>query len=204
VHSTFAHWTQTQQQEQLSGRWAKKSAPAAARHLSLSTLAHPGLNPWLRAEKPAAAASTVRPPLLFQPLSGVVIAQPWCGSQCCWDCCTAIPMWCWACCCLVGPCLSRWIFIAAAVHHACKLQGNTEDSCLHVFSLRLRYFIIAALIPTCVVVQLATRCIKPASSASGAAANSAAGGWLVRQGQLQTLHLRSYGNLLREQSPPVF
>ena len=82
--------------------------------------------------------------------------------------------------------------------------SSTEVSCLHAFSLRLRYWIIAALISNRGVVQLATRCIKPASSASGAAANSAADGWLVRQGQLQTLHLRSDGNLLREQSPPVF
>jgi len=42
-------------------------------------------------------------------------------SQCCWDCCTAIPMWCWSSCCLVGSCLNRRIFTVAAVHHACKL-----------------------------------------------------------------------------------
>lgn len=99
----------------------KKSAPAAAPHLSLSTLAHPGLSPWLRAEKPAPVVTTVRHPLPFQPHSGVVIAQPWCGPQCCWDCCTTIPMWCWSFCCLVGPCVSRCIFTVAAVHHACKL-----------------------------------------------------------------------------------
>ena len=42
-------------------------------------------------------------------------------SQCCWACCTATPMCCWSCCCLIGPCLCRWIFTVAVVHHACKL-----------------------------------------------------------------------------------
>lgn len=44
-------------------------------------LVRPGLSLWLRAERLAAAATTIRPPLLFQPLSGVAIAQPLCGPS---------------------------------------------------------------------------------------------------------------------------